>query len=327
MRALAFPGQGSQYVGMGASLIKKSKAAASVFAAAESVLPGLTAMMGEGPESALNETAMTQPAVLTHAYAAYMAYACGDVVLPGAEAGEGEGGVEGARAPDYFLGHSLGEFTAATAAGALAFEDALAIVHQRGKAMQEAVPAGQGMMAALMPCDARAAAAAVDEVIHADFAGGDARVVGVANVNAPSQVVVSGSAGAVEDVIRVAKAKYGVRRASKLPVSAPFHCSLMGPAADVVAHMLTHKVEVRDPVVPLIVNVSASPVSTAHELIEALVAQTTAPVLWFPSLTWLMNVAGVSEFVHLGPGRRKLDAFANAASGVAGTSIHLHGIE
>jgi len=287
-------------VGMGASLVARSEAAARVHAEADEALPGLSSMVQDGPASRLNETRWTQPAILAHSIAVWKSVLADDA-LP--------------ERPDYVLGHSLGEFSALVAAGALPFADALSIVHRRGEAMQDAVPRGQGMMAALMPMSHARAQDLLDAWADAEFEDphSAARVVSIANVNSPSQVVISGKAQAVQDVIDLAKSSFGVRRATKLPVSAPFHCELMAPAATAVRAMLEALPGgLCAPAMPIVSNIDAHPrAAGGSELVDALVAQTTSSVLWYPSLEWLVDPAGgnVDTFVLIGPGTATLASF------------------
>lgn len=276
--ALLFPGQGSQRVGMGRDLAVEFHVARRTFEEADAALGfALSKLCWEGPEDQLTLTANTQPAILTNSIA----------VLRTLQAERGA-----AFAFDVTAGHSLGEFSALVAAGALDFADAVRLVRLRGEAMQEAVPAGLGAMAALMGLDA----AAVDEVCK-EAAQGD--VVSPANFNGAGQIVLAGHAGAVERAVGIAKQK-GAKRAVMLQVSAPFHCSLMKPAADKLAAALA-TVTVREPRVPVMSNVLAQPHPGAAEIKELLVAQVTSPVCWEACVQALAN-DGVERAFELGSG-------------------------
>ena len=277
-----FPGQGSQKVGMGAAWAAEFPAARETFAEADEVLGfALSRLCWEGPAEDLQLTANTQPALLTASVAIHRAVAA-----------------EG-MAPAVMAGHSLGEYSALVAAGALGFADALRLVRRRGEAMQEAVPPGVGAMAAILGLDSAAV-----ERIAADAAGGagaaGGEVCAVANYNAPEQTVVAGHAAAVERAIGLA-AERGAKRAIALPVSAPFHCALMAPAERVMAELLA-ATEMRDPAVPVVVNVDARPVTTADAARQALVRQVTRPVRWVESVLG-MAARGTHTFVEVGPGK------------------------
>ncbi len=279
--AFIFPGQGSQAVGMGKALAEAFPAARAVFDEVDAALgEKLTAIMWEGPADALTLTANTQPALMAVSLAAIR-------VL------EAEAGLDLARDASFVAGHSLGEYSALAAAGALSITDAARLLRIRGRAMQEAVPVGQGAMAALLGLDydqvvAVAAEAAGDEVCEA------------ANDNANGQVVVSGSTAAVERAIEIAKAK-GASRAILLPVSAPFHCRLMEPAAEAMAAALA-EATVNAPCVPVIANVRATPVTDPQEIVRLLVEQVTGTVRWRESVIYMAG-AGVTRAVEVGAGK------------------------
>lgn len=276
--ALLFPGQGSQRVGMGKELANEFAPAKRTFEEADAALGfALSKICWEGPEDQLTLTANTQPAILTNSIA---------VLRTLQEEKGADFGFE------VTAGHSLGEFSALVAAGAIDFADAVRLVRLRGEAMQEAVPAGQGAMAALMGLDA----AAVDEVCK-EAAQGD--VVSPANFNGAGQIVLAGHAGAVERALGIAKAR-GAKRAVMLQVSAPFHCSLMKPAADKLAAALA-TVTVREPKVPVMSNVLAQPHPGAAQIKELLVAQVTSPVCWEACVQALAN-EGVERAFELGSG-------------------------
>lgn len=273
--AAIFPGQGAQYVGMGRDAYEAFPEAREVFDRADRALGfSITRLCFEGPAEVLQRTEITQPAILTASYALYAALAA-----------------RGFR-PDVSAGLSLGEYTAVVAAGALAFEDAVRLVHLRGKYMQEAVPEGEGAMAAILglPDD-------VVEAVCAEAAAGE--TVRAANYNCPGQVVVSGTRAAVERAVALAKAR-GARRAVTLPVSAPFHCELMRPAAERLVPEL-EALSWREPSWPVVANVDARPHGTAAEIKDALLRQVDAPVRWSQSVRE-MAARGVRRFVEIGPG-------------------------
>lgn len=279
--AFIFPGQGSQAVGMGKALADAFPAARAVFDEVDAALgEKLTAIMWDGPADALTLTANTQPALMAVSLAAMR-------VL------ETEAGLDLARDASFVAGHSLGEYSALAAAGALTITDAARLLRIRGRAMQEAVPVGQGAMAALLGLD-------YDQVVAvaAEAAGDD--VCEAANDNANGQVVVSGSTAAVERAIEVAKAK-GASRAILLPVSAPFHCRLMEPAAEAMAAALA-QATVRAPCVPVIANVRATPVTDPAEIVRLLVEQVTGTVRWRESVIYMAG-AGVTRTVEVGAGK------------------------
>ena len=278
MRAFVFPGQGSQKVGMGAELAAASQAARDVFGEVdEALLQHLSKLMAEGPEEELLKTANGQPAIMANAMATLR-------VL------EHDFGVSLAEHGACVAGHSLGEYTALCAVGAFGLADTARLLRLRGKAMQEAVPIGKGAMAALLGADMEKAAA-----LAAAAAQGE--VCEVANDNDPSQVVISGHRGAIERAAELAK-EHGIKRAVILPVSAPFHCSLMGPAADAMVEAL----EVTAPgamTLPVYANVTAARVSDPDEERALLVEQVTGQVRWRESVLQ-MNADGAQQFVELG---------------------------
>jgi [acyl-carrier-protein] S-malonyltransferase len=279
--AFTFPGQGSQAVGMGRALADAHREAASVFAEVDEALgEKLSAIIWEGPADTLTLTENAQPALMAVSIAALRALEAKGVDLKEKVA--------------YVAGHSLGEYSALVAAGSLRLADAARLLRIRGRAMQSAVPVGAGAMAALIGLDITAAS----EVAAAAAGGG---VCAAANDNAPGQVVVSGDRAAVERAVELARAK-GARRAVLLPVSAPFHCSLMAPAAEVMEEALA-EVAIAPPVVPLVANVVAGPVSDPGEILGNLVRQVTATVRWRESIGWLAGAAGVDVFVEIGAGR------------------------
>ncbi len=289
-----FPGQGSQSVGMGRALYDASPESRAAFEEADAALgEPISRLCFEGPEDQLRLTANTQPAILAVSVAAYRAFRAA-----------------GAPAPDYVAGHSLGEYSALVAAGALELGDAVRLVRERGRFMQEAVPDGEGAMAAVLGAEREAV-----ERACAGAAEGD--VCAPANFNCPGQIVIAGSRAAVERAGALAKS-YGAKRVVPLEVSAPFHSPLMRPAAERLRPLLD-AAAIRDPEFPVIANVTAAPVRTAAEARDALAAQVAAPVLWEQSVRTLL-VLGARMFVELGPGRvlaglvKKVDRTARAAS-------------
>jgi [acyl-carrier-protein] S-malonyltransferase len=279
--AFTFPGQGSQAVGMGKGLADAHREAASVFAEVDEALgEKLSAIAWNGPADTLTLTENAQPALMAVSIAALRVLEARGVDLKSKVA--------------YVAGHSLGEYSALVAAGSLALADAARLLRARGRAMQSAVPVGAGAMAALIGLDVVAAG----EVATAAAAGGG--VCATANDNAPGQVVVSGDRAAVERAVELARAR-GAKRAILLPVSAPFHCPLMAPAAKVMEESLAG-VPLVAPVVPLVANVVAGPVTDPEAIRRNLVTQVTATVRWRESIAWLGR-AGVDLFVEIGAGR------------------------
>ena len=279
--ALLFPGQGSQAVGMGKALLEVSAAARQAFAEADDALgEKLSQIILEGPADELKRTRNTQPAILT------MSVAC-------VRAMEERGAFQG-RTPALVAGHSLGEYSALVAAGAMGFADAVRAVRARGSFMQEAVPEGQGAMAAVLGMEADAIRAVVDQASTA------AAYVACANFNGPEQTVIAGSAKGVENAAAALKAA-GAKRVMPLPVSAPFHCALMEPVKARLDEVLG-KVAFSAPRIPVVTNVEARPNNDAARVRALLVAQVTAPVR-FTEIAQHMLGAGVSTFVEVGPGK------------------------
>ncbi|WP_404384945.1 ACP S-malonyltransferase [Caenispirillum salinarum] len=280
-RALVFPGQGSQAVGMGKDLAEAFQAAREVFEEVDEALSqNLSKLMFEGPESDLTLTENAQPALMA-------------VSLAVVRVLEREGGMDLAKVAAVVAGHSLGEYSALCAAGALEVGDTARLLKTRGQAMQKAVPVGEGAMAALLGLDIDDARAVAEEAAQGE-------VVTAANDNAPGQVVVSGHKAAVERAIEIAKEK-GAKKAVLLPVSAPFHCPLMRPAADAMAQALAN-VDIRAPRVPLVPNVTTQPTTDPSAIRELLVEQVTGAVRWRESVL-AMKGMGVEELVELGSGK------------------------
>ncbi|WP_454916339.1 ACP S-malonyltransferase [Xanthobacter sediminis] len=279
--AFIFPGQGSQAVGMGKALAENFPAARAVFDEVDAALgEHLTRIMWDGPAETLTLTANAQPALMAVSLAALR-------VL------EAEAGLDLAREAAFVAGHSLGEYSALAAAGALSLTEAARLLRIRGRAMQEAVPVGEGAMAALLGLDYEQAVAVAAE------AAGDA-VCEAANDNAPGQVVVSGTKAAVERAIVIAKEK-GALKAMLLPVSAPFHCRLMAPAAQAMEAALAGATVV-PPRVPVVSNVRAAPVTDPAEIVRLLVEQVTGTVRWRESVIYMAG-AGVNRMVEVGAGK------------------------
>ena len=279
--ALLFPGQGSQFVGMGRQLASESPAARAVFDEADAVLGfSLSRMCFEGPEEELKLTANTQPAILTHAIAALRDL---ETRFPQR--------LEGAA---ITAGHSLGEYSANVASGSLSFADAVRLVRQRGRFMQEAVPAGVGAMAAILGLAREEVEAACTET-----AAATGEVVAPANFNSPEQTVIAGHAAAVERACQACTAR-GAKRAKTLPVSAPFHCALMAPARERMRPLLD-EASMQDARIPVVVNVDARPLWRTAELREALLHQIDSPVRWVESVRRLAS-EGVDRALEIGPG-------------------------
>jgi len=276
--AFIFPGQGSQSQGMGRVLAESYAAAREVFEEADEALGfALARLCFEGPAEELQLTEYTQPAILATSVAA----------LRASEAA-------GFPRPDFVAGHSLGEYSALVAAGALSLRDAVQVVRKRGRFMQEAVPVGAGAMAAILGADVETVEAACAEARR------DEEVCSPANINSPGQVVIAGNAAAVERAIPILKAR-GAKRAVPLKVSAPFHCALMLPAQERLASEL-NEIEFRDLSVPLVTNVDAAVIRTGAEARASLVRQVSSPVRWRESVELLAR-ENVSTFVEIGPGK------------------------
>lgn len=282
-RAFVFPGQGSQAVGMGAELARAFGAARDVLAEVDEALKqSLSKLMAEGPEAELTLTENAQPALMAVSIAALRAI-------------EREGSTSLARLASLVAGHSLGEYSALCAAGSLGLADTARLLKRRGRAMQSAVPVGEGAMAALLGMELAAVAEVAKEASAAT-----GLVCDVANDNAPGQVVVSGAAKAVDKAIEIAASKGG-RRSIKLPVSAPFHCRLMQPAAAEMEKALG-EVQVAAPVVPVVANVSAEPADDPDAIRKLLVAQVTSTVRWRECVA-AMKARGIAVLIECGAGR------------------------
>ena len=298
-RALIFPGQGSQAVGMGRALADAFPEARAVFDEVDEALSQkLSQIMWDGPADELTLTANAQPALMAVSLAALR-------VL------EARAGLELPRHAAFVAGHSLGEYSALAAAGALSIADTARLLRIRGDAMQKAVPVGAGAMAALLGLDFDAAAE-----IARDAAQGE--VCDAANDNGGGQVVVSGSKAAVERAVALAQSR-GAKRAVMLPVSAPFHCALMAPAADAMRVALA-EVAVRAPVVPVVANVTAAPVSEPDAIRAALVAQVTGTVRWRECVAFMAE-AGVDRFVEVGAGKVLTGLVKRIAPGATGAAV------
>jgi [acyl-carrier-protein] S-malonyltransferase len=279
--AFVFPGQGSQTVGMGKALAANFAAARQVFDEVDAALDSkLSTIVFEGPSETLTLTENAQPALMA-------------VSLATLRVMETEAGLSLEHDAQFVAGHSLGEYSALAAAGAFTVADTARLLRTRGQAMQKAVPVGSGAMAALIGLEFDAASA-----VAAEAAQGE--VCQAANDNGAGQVVVSGSKAAVERAVNIAKDK-GAKRAMLLPVSAPFHCALMQPAADVMAEALT-KVSVKQPAVPLVANVLAKAIRTPDEIIRGLIEQVTGTVRWRESVLYMAK-AGVTNFYEVGAGK------------------------
>jgi [acyl-carrier-protein] S-malonyltransferase len=275
--AFIFPGQGSQYPGMGRELAENFKIAAETFAEADDTLGSrLSRLCFEGPEEELKLTFNTQPAILTVSIAALR-------VLR----------TETHLAAAYLAGHSLGEYSALVASGAISFADAIRTVRARGAYMQEAVPVGVGAMAAILGVEPEILAEICQEAAQGE-------VVAPANFNSPGQIVIAGHAGAVGRAMEIAKNR-GFRKAMLLPVSAPFHCSLMAPAGERLAQTLSG-VSFAPMTIPVVTNVEAHPNQDKSRVPELLVRQVSAPVLWEASVMRMVEME-VERFVEIGPGK------------------------
>ncbi len=275
--AYVFPGQGSQYAGMGKDLADNYPSARQVFEKADVALGfAISELCFNGPAEELQLTQNTQPAILTVSIAALRAMES-----------------EGFPKPTFVAGHSLGEYSALVAAGSLFLDDAVRTVRARGAYMQEAVPVGKGAMAAILGADTSTIEACCAEASQGE-------VCSAANINSPGQVVIAGNAAAVDRAIVLLK-QCGARRAVKLNVSAPFHSVLMEPAQELLARDL-EAISFKDPQVPVITNVDAKPVNTGEEARAAVIRQVSSPVRWLQSVEFLVK-QGVQTFIEIGPGK------------------------
>jgi [acyl-carrier-protein] S-malonyltransferase len=277
MIAFIFPGQGSQYAGMGKNLAETFPSAKQIFEEANAALGfAISDLCFNGPAEQLQLTENTQPAILT----------CSIATLRAMDA-------EGFPKPDFVAGHSLGEYSALVAAGSLSLADAVPIVRGRGRYMQEAVPIGEGAMAAILGADAATIASACAEASEGE-------VCAPANINTPNQVVIAGNGSAVDRAVELLKQR-GAKRAVKLNVSAPFHSALMKPAQERLAVDLK-KTEFHDPLIPVVTNVDAKPVNKGSDARDALIRQVSSPVRWLESVEFLI-AQGVQTFIEVGPGK------------------------
>ena len=296
--AFVFPGQGSQAVGMGQDLTRDFHAAREVFEEIDAALgQDLSGLMANGPIEELTLTENAQPALMA-ASLAVMAVLKAEFDV-------------NVNAASFVAGHSLGEYSALAAAGALSVTDAAKLLKLRGQAMQKAVPVGEGTMAALLGADEDLAAAAV-------AAGSAAGVCAIANDNAPGQIVISGATAAIDAVIAKA-GELGLKRAMKLPVSAPFHCPMMQPAADAMAQALA-SATIKAPAVPVVANVTARPTDDVETIRRQLVEQVTGRVRWRESVLWRAEEAGIDTLAEAGAGKvltTMLKRTTDAAKGVA----------
>ena len=297
-RAFVFPGQASQAVGMGREVAGAFQVAKELFEEVDEALKqNLSKLMFEGPDDELLLTENAQPAIMAVSLAVMRVLS-------------EEGGIDVSQTAAFVAGHSLGEYSALAAVGCLSVTDTAALLKTRGLAMQEAVPLGEGAMAALMGIDLETARAVAEEAAGPD-------VCTTANDNAPGQVVISGAAAAIDRAVVIAKAK-GAKRAIMLPVSAPFHCALMAPAADVMADALDG-VSMTPPPVALVANITAQPVTDPAEIRRLLVEQVTGMVRWRECVL-TMKELGVDTLVEIGAGKvlsglaRRIDADLGAMS-------------
>ena len=297
--AFVFPGQGAQKVGMGKDWAEEFTVARRAFEEADEALGfALSTLCWEGPEDDLQLTANTQPALLATSIAIHRVM------------------VDRGYRPDVVAGHSLGEYTALVAAGSLDFGDALRLVRRRGELMQEAVPVGEGGMAALIGLGDDV----VDEITREAAAGPDGEeVCAVANLNSPGQTVLAGHLGAMERAVELAKER-GAKKAQLLKVSAPFHSPLMAPAREGLAPLLA-ETAFADPAVPVVTNVDAAPVTTAAAARDALVRQVDSSVRWVESVQWMAGPGGVTRFWELGPSKVLSGLVRRTVDGVATLTI------
>ncbi|CAI8801198.1 MULTISPECIES: ACP S-malonyltransferase [Bacillus] len=275
--AFLFPGQGSQAVGMGQQLAGNNKEVAKIFQKADEVLQeSLSSLIFEGPQEKLTLTTNAQPALLTTSIAILTALKQYDIT------------------PDYVAGHSLGEYSALVAAGALTFEDAVYAVRKRGEYMEEAVPSGEGAMAAILGANPDVLKQVTEEVTS------EGHAVQIANMNSTKQIVISGTKRGVELASQKVK-ENGAKRAIPLRVSGPFHSSLMKPAAEKFQNVL-NEITIQDANIPVVANVTANCVNRSEDIQEKLIEQLYSPVLWYPSIEQMVE-QGVDTFIEIGPGK------------------------
>jgi [acyl-carrier-protein] S-malonyltransferase len=297
--AFTFPGQGSQAVGMGKALAEAFPAARAVFDEVDAALgEKLTAIIWDGPSETLQLTENAQPALMAVSLAALRAL-------------ESEAGISVAAHAAFVAGHSLGEYSALAAAGSLSISDTARLLRTRGLAMQKAVPVGVGAMAVLLGLDYEAAVAVANEAAQG-------QVCEAANDNGAGQVVVSGDKAAVERALEIARTK-GAKRAMLLPVSAPFHCRLMQPAADVMANALAD-VSIKRPVSPVVSNVLAAPITEPDDIRRRLIEQVTGTVRWRESVAYMAS-RGVTQFFEIGAGKVLSGLVKRIADGAVGISV------
>jgi len=297
--AFVFPGQGSQTVGMGKSLAETFKSARQIFDEVDAALrERLSDVIWNGPAATLTLTENAQPALMA-------------VSLAVVRVLEAEAGIDVRRDAAFVAGHSLGEYSALAAAQSLSIADAARLLRIRGRAMQKAVPVGMGAMAAVIGVE-------LDDIKAVAAEAASVGVCAAANDNGGGQVVLSGEKAAVERAVEVAKAR-GAKRAMMLPVSAPFHCSLMQPAADAMAEALA-KISVKPPVVPLVANVLARPITEPADIVRYLVEQVTGTVRWRESILFMVQ-AGVTSFYEIGAGRVLTGLIKRIADSATASSI------